>query len=647
MEDYSKEDIQAMRHEIEDLKDLNQRLNRELRRLQLVMPKDSQKLAESLIDDSLPPWAANVVLMSPLLMAYDNRVHELEFSLDRSRAHLEELTDTIKKLTSENTALRDEMDRKWRDMIEKEKKGFDTGFMGISFHIEEKNELQSRLDLQTTENTILLEKLDIFKKRNELLEVFAREREETSDKSVYEVKQLRNELRNLQMQEEDSRTSKEIAEEKLKRTVERLGVLEREREQQITDLMKLQNDVRIIQQQAQYYKKAYEEMEAKKTEEIEILVQDAHNLSIREKEAANKTLMQERELEEAKEQAFHYKREFESLRTECDNILKVMEDYEQKIVNYQQKEESSSAIVRESKQKVEEAFLERDRVSIKEQQYLKTIERLQESLKSELKDQRDKYEGLLDSLRNKNKSMLIKRDEEIQDLHQKLILALTESDRASREVSILRSEVFKLEELLEEDQRRSIQRLNEYEKKLKDSEETRINEKRSIETQFQSIQIERSEWERLKKSSDHSIASHARELESLKSTLKRTKEELQRNETQREDLSRERESLIREINLLKEDLYQRVEEVKEVYGSKIANLELLLSEAKDRHRESEEKAYELYRAQEKVSEKWKTEHMSTVGYFEKVIQDQNFEIRRLVKRNKDLGDSFPIKEMQV
>ena len=449
------------------------------------------------------------------------------------------------------------------------------------------------------------------------------------------------------MQEEDSRTSKEIAEEKLKRTVERLGVLEREREQQITDLMKLQNDVRIIQQQAQYYKKAYEEMEAKKTEEIEILVQDAHNLSIREKEAANKTLMQERELEEAKEQAFHYKREFESLRTECDNILKVMEDYEQKIVNYQQKEESISAIVRESKQKVEEAFLERDRVSIKEQQYLKTIERLQESLKSELKDQRDNYEGLLDSLRNKNKSMLIKRDEEIQDLHQKLILALTESDRASREVSILRSEVFKLEELLEEDQRRSIQRLNEYEKKLKDSEETRINEKRSIETQFQSIQIERSEWERLKKSSDHSIASHARELESLKSTLKRTKEELQRNETQREDLSRERESLIREINLLKEDLYQRVEEVKEVYGSKIANLELLLSEAKDRHRESEEKAYELYRAQEKVSEKWKTEHMSTVGYFEKVIQDQNFEIRRLVKRNKDLGDSFPIKEMQV
>ena len=647
MEDFSKEDLKAATREIEDLKDLAQRLNRELRRLQSVPAKDSGKVLDSSMDESLPPWAANVVLLSPLLLAYDNRVHELEVSLDRSRAHMEELTETIKKLVTENSGLRDEMDRKWRDMIEKEKKGVDVCFIGGSFHIEEKNELQSRLDLQTTENTILLEKLDIFKKRNELLEAFARDREETSDKSVYEVKQLRNDLRNLQIQEEDSRTSKEIAEEKFKRTTERLGYLEREREQQITDLMKMQNDLRIIQQQAQYYKKAYEEMEAKKTEEIEILVQDAHNLSTREKEAANKTLMQERELEEAKEQAFHYKREFESLRTECDNILKVMEDYEQKLVNYQQKEEAVNALVRENKQKVEEAVLERDRVCIKEQQYVKSIEKLQESLKSELKNQRDKYEGLLDSLRNKNKSMLLKRDEEIQDLTQKLILAQTESDRASREVSTLRNEVSKLEDLLEQDQKLSLHRLDEYEKRLKDCEQARIAEKRLFESQSHNIQTERNEWERLKRSSDQTITSHMNQIENLKSSLNRTKEEFQRNESQKEDLARERESLIKEINQLKEDLYLKVEEVKEVYSSKIKNLEFLLAEVKDRHRESEEKAYELYRAQEKVSEKWKTEHMSTVGYFEKVIQDQNFEIRRLAKRSKDLGDSFPIKEIQV
>lgn len=647
MEEYSKEEFLNMQREIEDLKDLNQRLNRELRRLQLSLPKDAYKSVDLPIDDILPPWAANVVLMSPLLLAYDNRLHELEVNLDRSRVYIEELTETIKKLTTENSALRDEMDRKWREMIEKEKRGLDSGFMGTGFHIEEKNELQNRLDLQTTENTILLEKLDVFKKRNELLEAFAREKEEIAEKCVYENKSLKGELRNLQIIEEDVRAQKEIAEDKLKRANERLGTLEREREQQITDLNRLTNDVRITQQQAHYYKKAYEEMENKKTEEIEILVQDAHNLSMREKEMSNKTMMQERELEEAKEQAFHYKREFESLRTECDNILKVMEDYEQKIVNFQQKEESVNSLVRESKQKVEEALLERDRVVIKEQQYVKTIERLQESLRTEQADQRNKYESLLENLRNKNQSMVRKRDEEVSEVYQKLITSQTLTERSQREVASLKSEVGKLEDILEEEQRRSTQRLSEYEKRFRDLEESRLNEKRVLETQSHSLTIERTEWERIRKNFETIINNLNREAESSKSSLKRIKEEHNRIDAQKEDLLRERESMVKEIAILKEEIYVKVEEVKEVYGGKILNLEAQLQESKDRHRESEEKAYELFRAQEKVSEKWKSEHMNTVGYFEKVIQDQNFEIRRLVKRNKDLGDTFPIKELQV
>lgn len=647
MEDYSKEEFLNMQREIEDLKDLNQRLNRELRRLQLSLPKDAIKSSDLPLDDIIPPWAANVVLMSPLLLAYDNRLHELEVNLDRSRGYIEELTETLKKLTTENSALRDEMDRKWREMIEKEKKGFDSGFMGSGFYVEEKNELQNRLDLQTTENTILLEKLDIFKKRNEILEAFAREKEEIAEKCVYENKSLKGELRNLQIIEEDVRAQKEIAEDKLKRANERLGTLEREREQQITDLNKLQNDVRITQQQAHYYRKAYEEMEVKKTEEIEILVQDAHNLSIREKEMSNKTMMQERELEEAKEQAFHYKREFESLRTECDNILKVMEDYEQKIVNFQQKEESVNNLVRDSKQRVEEAILERDRVVIKEQHYIKTIERLQESLRTEQSEQRNKYESLLESLRNKNQAMIKKRDEEVSEVYQKLLTFQTSSERNQREVSSLKSELSKLEDMLQDEQKRSNQRLSEYEKRFRDCEESRLNEKRVLESQSNSISLERTEWERLKKNFESIISNLNRETDSIKAIQKRLKEENNRLEGQKEDLLRERESLIREISILKEDIYVKVEEVKDVYGTKIMNLEAQLQESKDRHRESEDKAYELFRAQEKVSEKWKAEHMNTVGYFEKVIQDQNFEIRRLVKRNKDLGDSFPIKELQV
>ena len=647
MEDYPKEQLISYQRENEDLKDLNIRLNRELRRLQLSSTKDLIKPIEGPLDESVPPWAANAVFLSPLLLAYDNRIHELEASLDRARQNSEELMEAIKRLTAENTALREEMERKWREMLDKEKKGLDGGYMNLSFHAEEKNELHERLDLLSTENTLLLEQLEALKKRNEYLEALAKDRDDTAEKYVYQFKQLNSEFKNLQIIEEDIRTQKEIAEDKLKRTGERLGAVEREREQLITDINKLQNELRIVQQQAQYFRKSYEEMENKKTEEIEMLVQDAHNISVREKESTGRSLVQERELVEVKEQAFHYKQEFESLRSECDTMLKIMEDYEQKIANFQQKEESVQNLVRDSKQRVEEALLERDRVNLKEQHYVKTIERLQETLKTELNEQKNRYEGLIESLKNKNRSVVSGRDEDISNLQEKINTLQIGYERVQRESNTLQKDLIKSEEILETDQRRMNSRLNEYEKLMRDLEESRITDKRNLEGQSEQIAYERGEWERMRKNFEGLVNSTSRENENLKGSLKRIKDEFRRMQSQQEDSQRERESMIQEINMLREEIYFKVEEAKEQYGSKIAVLERQLHEGRDRQRESEEKAFELFKAQEKVSEKWKEEHMNTVGYFEKVIQDQNFELRRLVKRNKDLGDTFPIREIQV
>jgi chromosome segregation ATPase len=647
MEEYTKDQVISLQRENEDLKDLNLRLNRELRRLQLSNSKDQPRPAEVPIDDSIPPWAANAVCLSPLLLAYDNRIHELETSLDRSRQNLEELLETTKRLTNENTVLREEMERRWREMLEKEKKNLDGGFVGFGFHVEEKNELQERLDLLSTENTLLLEQLEALKKRNEYLEALAKERDETAEKYVYQYKQLNSEFKNLQILEEDVRSQKEIAEDKLKRTNERLGSLEREREQQITDINKLQNELRISQQQSQYFKKAYEEIDAKKTEEIETLVQDAHNISVREKEIINKSMIQERELEDAKEQAFHYKREFESLRSECDTMLKIMEDYEQKIANYQQKEESVNNLVRDTKQKIEEAFLERDRIVLKEQQYLKNIEKLQDTIKSQLSDQKSKYEGLLDSLKNKNKSILLSRDEEISRLQEKLNNIQISYERAQRDINTMHKDLSKAEEMLEDEQKRVNSRLNEYEKRMRDTEEARLADKRLLETQTTQLNYEKNEWDRAKKTYETANSSLLRENDNLKASSKRLKDEFKRLQSQNEDLQRENDNCIQEINAIREENYYKVEENKEKFINKINFLEKQLQEARDRQRESEEKAFELLKAQEKVSEKWKDEHMNTVGYFEKVIQDQNYEIRRLVKRNKDLGDSFPMREIPV
>jgi hypothetical protein len=54
-----------------------------------------------------------------------------------------------------------------------------------------------------------------------------------------------------------------------------------------------------------------------------------------------------------------------------------------------------------------------------------------------------------------------------------------------------------------------------------------------------------------------------------------------------------------------------------------------LLENKEKHRQNEEQAYEVMVQQEKISEKWKTEHKKTCAYFEQQMKHLEVENRML------------------
>ena len=63
---------------------------------------------------------------------------------------------------------------------------------------------------------------------------------------------------------------------------------------------------------------------------------------------------------------------------ENDHLVSLLEDQEQKIALYEEKEKSIYALANESKKRIEDANLERDRVLLKEQQYLTKVARLED-----------------------------------------------------------------------------------------------------------------------------------------------------------------------------------------------------------------------------------------------------------------------------
>ena len=101
-------------------------------------------------------------------------------------------------------------------------------------------------------------------------------------------------------------------------------------------------------------------------------------------------------------------------------MVSLLEDQEQKIALYEEKEKSIYALANESKKRIEDANLERDRVLLKEQQYLTKVGRLEDQLKKEAAERQERHERVTESLRQKHATLMEQKSEEIADLSRKL-----------------------------------------------------------------------------------------------------------------------------------------------------------------------------------------------------------------------------------
>jgi chromosome segregation ATPase len=136
--------------------------------------------------------------------------------------------------------------------------------------------------------------------------------------------------------------------------------------------------------------------------------------------------------------------ELEGRSRENEHLVSLLEDQEQKIALYEQKEKAVQQLAAESKKRIEESNAERDKVLLKEQQYLRQIARLEERVKTEGQERQERHDKIVESLRLKHKSSLDQRDDEISDLRLKLSDAKEKADRHRMERDSLRNELNKL-----------------------------------------------------------------------------------------------------------------------------------------------------------------------------------------------------------
>ena len=82
----------------------------------------------------------------------------------------------------------------------------------------------------------------------------------------------------------------------------------------------------------------------------------------------------------------------------------------------------------------------------------------------------------------------------------------------------------------------------------------------------------------------------------------------------------DKDSALSEVKRLKTIYHDRVNELNDECNLKMAQLENHLLETRERAKFSEEKSYEVMMMQERIVEKWKSEHKVTVEHYEKALK---------------------------
>ena len=140
-----------MKRENGVLKDQLQRSLKELKAYQVKYPSAYAPTMD--VDDELPPWTAAPEIMTPLFIAYDSRIKELEEILSQQAAELEAFRDKMESIAAEN----EEMRQAQLDRLRQVQAGGDSlGPMG-PLNAELLAEMNERVEILMEENALMVE----------------------------------------------------------------------------------------------------------------------------------------------------------------------------------------------------------------------------------------------------------------------------------------------------------------------------------------------------------------------------------------------------------------------------------------------------------------------------------------------------------
>jgi len=642
-----RDQVARLAQEKRDLKEYAERVTRELRRYQQARPPPERRAED---DFPLPPWATNMQMMTPLLFAYEERISELEAVVERSVS----LADQAQVLTKENDALRVELHERTEQLRNLQlmaparelaaARGGDAGG-------DPPEEVQELYRLSVEQNEALAQQNQLLKlqleKMQQTLAATQRQAQEIQAKAVEgaRVMSAEQERATKALIAEKETAQKAYAEEHERsetyarqRTAaeNRLGVITGElteqvrvREQLEGQVDRLQQELQVHRQNADFYKKSLEDQSALSADEAQRLQAELARTTRNERELRQRLGRLEQELSETWEQLLGARRENEETQREAEQMSRLIDSMDRRIHDISDKHQRVQAELTDKEGQIDELQSQKDSWETAARALKRQVERLQSQLQSETDSLQQRCVREADTLVSSHRRQLAEAQEQLGRSEQRQRELQSRVDVAERQARWESATLEQRTAALGEE--RSRLRID-----LEEAQEDRLRADRAADLARQETTRLRGDLEVAERGASDAAAqaraSHAaaqNQIQGLERSVGQLREEEQlcaaRSRNSGLDLVRV------QAELVQARAGEAAEAARERLQAEYRTAQRELQAQRDRTRRNEERAVELLRAQEVMRQRLQDEF----AYDREVLEAQ---VARLTRENRSLRE---------
>ncbi|KRX02996.1 hypothetical protein PPERSA_03087 [Pseudocohnilembus persalinus] len=633
-------EIKRLKSEVGFLNNINTRLGKELVKCQnrlgvdpgkepLMGEFNEMKQNQQIYNQKTGTFSQQEIsFLEPLFLAYDEKLEQMESLTQNVYEDIKSMERKSEELIEENTYLRKELEEKCEEMLKLHKNGTGEGDIQYTFQKLDYEDLKERLYLMTQENQELLEKFKEISNNYNYMKITKENNVKELQECELQLQQSEKEKKDMMIKLDKANSQIEILENKLNNYGEKIVNTETEQSDLQAKYQRSLNEIKLLKTQVQNLKKQNLDIEEKRGQEISILSKDYEALKLKEREGFNKIIFMEREMDQSKEEIRKIRKDLDQKQSDCEQMIRMMENYESKIQLFQKKEDQLSKLAREQKEQVQQAFLEKDKSLLKQEQLEKSLENLTQKNREEFEAQKEQYEKIMNNIRQKNKQQIEERDEELKELQEQYVQLQLKMDKQNKDYLSLQQENQKLNQFLKEDiSGQHDQQLSDYQRRINE-----LEEKLQIKEQFNNdriheLSIDKQQLESQYKNLQNIHSDVKSNLEDVREKYSQVNSEFQTVKSRLNAAVREKQAVLDEISKIKKHYESKLEYSQEEYNSKLRDLQEQNQVSLQREKSSRQKAIELLQNHDRMEEKMKFEYESRIKELEQYVLQMKSQLK--------------------